>query len=161
MSGSGPDSGAPAPAAKSAFEWQWGWALAVAANLPVPLALGTFTVVKGGAVGMFAGVIAFWLVGAAVIARVPPARSFLVTCGLLFAITQFAPVTQFMAGAAALDLCAPSFQAPEFGPSLSEPTAFLVTLVTGGLLLVVALAGGLFIRLVGWLFVGSPQRPTA
>ncbi|HEY1190545.1 MAG TPA: hypothetical protein VGE74_23125 [Gemmata sp.] len=140
----------------SGYEWQWGWALAVLANLPVPLGMGLIAVWKGSALGMFAGIVAFWLVGAAVIARVPLMRSPLVHGGLLFAVSQFVPVVQFFAGAAAMDLCA-----IESDSLPTDRDAFLVTVVTGGLLLTVALSGSLFFGVVGWLFAGHPHRDPA
>ena len=135
----GSEGGAP----PSAYEWQWGWALAVAVNLPIPLLFGLAAVAKGGLFGMCAGIGAFWLAGAVVIARVPSVRALVVYGPLFFAFSQFFPVVQVMAGAAAVDLFDRTHD------PMSEPTAFLVTVATGGLLLFAALVCRLFVYLCG------------
>lgn len=132
-----------------ACEWQWGWALAVAANLPIPLLFGLAAVAKGGLFGMCAGIGAFWLAGAVVMARVPRMRRPLVYGGCIFALSQFFPVAQLVAGAVSLELFGGTHE------PMSEPAAFLATVVTGGQLLLVVLIGGLFFRAI----VGPAQPP--
>lgn len=135
----------PVAIRSSGHDWQWGWALAVVANLPVPLLFGFAVVAHGGLFGMLAGVVAFWLVGAAAVAWAPRLRAVLVYGGALLALTQGLPVLQIVAGAVAVELFCTS---PE---PMSELTEFLVTLVTGGQLVFLVLAVRLVFHLLGRL----------
>ncbi|MDY3557787.1 hypothetical protein R5W23_003052 [Gemmata sp. JC673] len=136
-------------------EWQWGWALVVLANLPIPFAFGLAVTAKGGFFGMLAGIVALWLAGAVTVARVPWIRRPLVSSAGVFSLSQTLPIAQFMAGGAALELCAQRVAPP---PEMTEWMGFLVTVVTGGLLLATALAGGLFFRMLVAVFAGHPHR---
>lgn len=135
----------PVALRSSGHDWQWGWALAVVANLPVPLLFGFAVVAHGGLFGMLAGIVAFWLVGAAVVACVPRLRAVLVYGGAVLALTQVLPVLQIVAGVVAVELFDTT---PE---PMSELTGFLVTLVTGGQLALVVLLCRVSCSVLGWL----------
>jgi hypothetical protein len=133
-------------------EWQWGWLMVVLANVPVPLIFGCLVTANGGLFGMLEGVVVVWLCGHFVVARIGFVRCVLVPGGVLVALSQVIPVLQIGAGSFALQAARP------VGRSMTEVEGFLVTLLTAGQLVVVALVCGLGVRAMGLVIEGRIHR---
>ena len=129
-------------ARSSTREWRWGWAVVLLMNLPVALLFGLFLTSQSGVFGMLAGVFAMWLVGHYAVARYTRLRNALIVGGIFIAVLQVIPLLQFGAGLSAVSILA------GWDAKLSAATAFAVTLLAGGQLVVVALVSGYVIRVL-------------
>ncbi|HET6880105.1 MAG TPA: hypothetical protein VFI31_08115 [Pirellulales bacterium] len=121
----------------------FGWFVVFLFNLGVPLIFGWPLTEEGGRSGLFAGALALFLLGCALCAWLRPAGRALVVGGVVVGLSQILPFLQIMAGVAGLS----SIEILGFGRSPhGDATLFVVTVVTGGLLMAVALVVGLAVR---------------
>lgn len=134
-------------------EWQWGWGICFLANIPVALFFGLMATDKGGLSGMLVGVLAVWFCGHLVATHIPTARGALLLGGACTALSQFFPLLQIAAGLAALEVVP-----LQMSGHPTETSAFAVTILTAGQLLVVALFCGAALRGVGRLIEGRISR---
>lgn len=127
--------------------WHHAWTIVFAANLVAPTMFARGMVGEGGRVGMGVAVALLWLAGDLAGVRSPRSRPVLLCGGLAVALTQFVPLLQFIAGLIGLRVGGLVLPIPrgEFGfpGELSGPAAFVVTLVTGALLLLASWLVGL------------------
>lgn len=117
-------------------------------NLCAPLFVGWLTTEKGGRNGMFAGVGVLFLAGYWLCTRARSIGRALVVGGLAIGLTQVLPAMQMMAGI--VGLCVVSAlrlgkPAPDdvMLSVRSDASGFVLTIVTGGLLMAAAFVAGL------------------
>lgn len=138
-------------AADNVCEWPWAWVVVLLLNLPVPLLLGFAVASQVSALGMLAGIVVVWLAGHFFVTRVREVRGTLLVGGVFVGISQVLPITQVVAGLAAIEVLT------RRGQLESPADAFAVTLLTAALLAVVALVMGLVLRAVCWLLDRAAQ----
>ncbi|MCE9531831.1 MAG: hypothetical protein K8T89_12010 [Planctomycetes bacterium] len=124
--------------------WHIAWPFVLAANLIVPLGWG-MDETRGDAIwGMVAAIPLFWLAGHGICAESRKSGSVLVMGGIVVALLQIVPILHITAGIVGVSLAA--------GPGMHKLTTFLggfvATLITGGLLLLVALPFGMWVRMI-------------
>ena len=134
--------------------WTFGtWIFVFAINMAVPLLFSASMTEEHGKLGMAVALGAFLTCGCFLCAFHRELARALIIGGVVVALTQIIPMLQFIAGsigmAVGLGLGVADFGGDERGPSLtSEFGGFVVTLVTGGILITAAAVSGLSIQ---WL----------
>jgi hypothetical protein len=111
------------------------WVLVFVSNLYIPLWLGWEFTELGGRSGMLAGIAALFVGSQTVIWLREWVWRFLLPGGVIVSLTQCFPVLQCLAGFASLTLLGVTGR-------LTESDAFLATMLTGGILMLAALAIG-------------------
>lgn len=144
------------------------WLFVFAINMAVPLFLSHPVTEKHGRLGLLFGALLLLALGyylCAVNRRFGPA---LIVGGVLIAISQVFPVMQVIAGmlgmtvgkAMGLASFGDDYEVPQI---TTEEGGFIVTLVTGGILMAAAACSGMLLRLVTpahwWPSSNSPGRP--
>lgn len=133
--------------------WHLAWAGVFVANSIVPLWLGWEVTRRGGWVGMVAATAATFLFGFLVGPRWRSLRITIVAGGTVTAPSQVFPLVQIAAGVLSLRAVDSLGFEPDEGlgnsHSLTDPGAFLVTLLTAGLLQAAAFACGTVVRATG------------
>ena len=128
------------------------WLMVFLANLPIPLMFGWIFTAKHGRLGMAAAILLWWLMGHQICRTSRGFNLALVTGGLLVGLSQIFPILQSQAGAWSLGIGSKLGQVkPVHGEEfmvLTELGGFLVTMLTGGILIAVALACGSVIRAI-------------
>jgi hypothetical protein len=130
------------------------WWFVFVLNLPLPLLFGSSMMRTAGWLGMALAALVLMAAGTLACRLRRRLGQTLVVGGTLVALGQLMPVLQVVAGlfgmsaGKALGVLSPS--ADDLGPAsiTSEAGGFVVTFVTGGLLIVASLTVGLFLRLV-------------
>jgi hypothetical protein len=144
------------------------WVLVFLGNLIVPLLCGWQMTGSGGHVGIVLAIVPMWCLGHYVVDSYRTVRGPLLAGGLCVGLSQVVPVIQVIAGLVGVGIAsrmfhdAPPGQDPDIGLThLTEPGAFVATLVTGALLLVAAAVLGLLLRItlrsLGWLKDGRDE----
>jgi hypothetical protein len=124
-----------------------GWAAVFAANLIVPLLLGCMVTAGGGRAGMLVAMGLLWLLGHEGSGRVRNVGFVLIGGGSGVALSQLFPFLQFFAGMFSLTVGQRLGLVVE-AETTGELGGFLVTLMTGSLLIAVAALLGLVLRVV-------------
>lgn len=127
-----------------------GWTAVFLLNMPLPLLYGWIFTQNHGRAGMFAAAATLLLLGGWVCVTQRKLGLALVVGGAPLALSQIFPLAQFMAGLVAL-IIGDFFRQVEnkddtVGEVVSEPGGFLVTMITGSLLMGAALVLGLLLR---------------
>jgi hypothetical protein len=127
-----------------------GWTAVCLLNMPLPLLLAGEVTKHHGRTGMLVASATLFLVGAWVCVAQPKLGLALVVGGAPIALSQIVPFLQIMAGLVALAV-GEFFQQVENqddvpGQVVSEPGGFILTMITGGLLMGAALTLGLLMR---------------
>ncbi|QDV34178.1 hypothetical protein [Tautonia plasticadhaerens] len=130
-----------------------GWVKVFAANLPIPLCFGTMSVDRGAFVGLIGALFVMAVLGADACSRWDRPGRAVIGGGVLVALAQMFPLPQVCAGALALRVAsglALAVPVEDLGFSRATGVAggFLVTLMTGGLLIAGALLLGLVLQLI-------------
>ena len=141
--------------------WTFGaWIFVFAINMAVPLLFSASITEEHGKVGMLLAIAAFLASGCFLCAYHRELALALIIGGVIVGLTQLFPVPQILAGwiglviAKAVGLA--DFHDAEGSPRLmSELAGFVVTLVTGGILIVDATFIGIAIR---WLAARRRRR---
>jgi hypothetical protein len=142
---------------------QLAWTLIFGLNLIVPLLLGWSMCGSRGKVGLCLAVAIYWVLGLLVCSRRKRWGRVLVSGSIPVAFSQFWPFAQMWAGIIAIRLWSilgsKSDPIQDFGGvrSLSGLGGFVVTWLTGGMLITVAVALGLI--LVGLFGKPSQSKP--
>lgn len=121
------------------------WLVVFLANLPVPLFFGWAFTTQHGRFGMATAIVVWWLLGHQVCKASRWCGLAIVAGGIFVAMSQFLPVLQLYAGAVSLGIGSRLGQAWDEGGEQQVTTelgGFLVTMLTGGLLMVVAVMCG-------------------
>jgi hypothetical protein len=137
------------------------WALVFLGNLIAPMMFGWGTTGSGGHVGIILAVVLLWWLGYHFVATYRMVRGPLLAGGLCVGLSQVFPLIHMMAGIVGVGLASKVFhegppgQHPDLKLThLTEPGAFLATLVTGAQLMVAAWVFGLLLRTIlralGW-----------
>jgi hypothetical protein len=133
----------PSTAARLPVRLLAGWTAVFLLNMAVPLLFGWNMTAKHGRIGMFAAaVLLLFLGGWVCVVREKLGRA-LVRGGVGIGLGQLLPVLQVMAGLAAMDV-GHLLRQVKGDDILSEPGGFIMTIVTGGLLMCAAFVLGLF-----------------
>ncbi len=137
--------------------WHHAWTIVFAANLVVPTMFARGMVGETGRIGMGLAVGLLWLVGDLAGVRSPRRRPVLLAGGVAVALTQFFPVPQFVAGLLGLGAGRLVGLIPDdndiiLGDDLAGPAAFVVTFVTGALLMLAVWLGGLVLEAIARVF---------
>ena len=129
------------------------WLTVFLANSPVPLFYAWFLTAKHGRIGMVAAIVLWWSLGHLVCKTNRRLGLSLVAGGILVALSQCFPLLQIIAGMVSLNIYGRLAQAVAGGSvrgpqEQTEFGGFLVTMLTGGMLMAVALGFGSVIRAV-------------
>jgi hypothetical protein len=129
-----------------------GWIAVFLLNMVVPLLFGWSMTRDGGRVGMAVASLALFAVGCGICT----ARRGLVA-PLFVGLSQVVPVLQILAGSIGVEVALALRVAvgSDLSTRLTEAGGFVVTLVTGGLLMAASLVAGLLLRLLA----RAPWRP--
>lgn len=127
-----------------------GWTALFLLNMPLPLLFAGEVTRNHGRSGVFVASAALWLLGCWVCVAQRKTGFALAVGGAPVALSQIVPFLQIMAGMVALT-AGEFFQQIEnkddaLGQVVSEPGGFLLTMITGGLLMSAALVLGLLMR---------------
>ncbi len=133
------------------------WAGLFAANLVVPLLLGVLITDRGGRAGMLAGVGAMFAIWQLVVPRHAALRAVLVPGTMALALSQYLPLVQFFAGAAAVAVVGAGRE-PFTGAPLTDLEGFAATVLTGVLLWCAAAVTGVALRLADRCLVRAFDR---
>ncbi|RUL87884.1 hypothetical protein [Tautonia sociabilis] len=132
-----------------------GWLAVLLVNLPVPLMFGSWITDRDGTIGMGAAVVLLAGVGGWAILRSFRVGLALIVGGSAVALSQVVPMLQFVAGmigvslAKAIGLAEPGpWEEPTVPGVLGAAGGFVVTVVTGTLLLAVSLGIGLVLQVI-------------
>jgi hypothetical protein len=142
--------------ATALWGWASGWTAVFAVNLIVPIMFGWNVTANAGRGGMFLAIGFLWAVGAIVsLRRNNLARSLIVGAGL-FAFTQLFPIAQMFAGMIAVSVWQLISRRPDdrwsagddqiYSQLGSDLGGFVVTILVGIQLVVVAVTGGYAVR---------------
>ena len=121
-------------------------------NLIVPLLFGLLTTDKGGRIGMAIAVIMFFAAGCWICVNHREIGCFLIAGGFLVGLSQMVPVLQFAAGLVGIVICH-VVRLMDTEDATNEFGGFVLTLITGGILLGVSTVSGFLIH----LFVLDPR----
>ena len=125
------------------------WCAVFVLNLAVPLLFGWSLTERGGRVGMLVATAALFVVGSWLCASARRIAQALVTGGVAVGLGQVVPVVQIMAGSAGFHVVAAmglEDAAVDLRGLTNEPSGFIVTTTTGGLLMAIAIVVGLAAR---------------
>ncbi len=144
------------------WPWQPVWAFVLALNLIVPLFFGWALTQGYARAGLVAAIGCFWIAGHYFCRRGRAAAYSLVVGGALFAVTQFFPFPQIVAGMIAVAIAqhfeSLFFEAGDGLPNLTSAIGgFLATFVTGSILVSLALLIGAVI----YSLTLKPGKPAA
>ncbi|WP_169976109.1 hypothetical protein [Tautonia rosea] len=132
-----------------------GWVIVFLSNLPIPVMFGSALTEGGARIGMTMGTVLLGLVGGIFCQRSYRIGLALTTGGLAVALTQVVAIPQFMAGmiglmvSSALGLANADFD-PASNSMTEWPGGLVTTLVTGTLLMGLALGIGLLFQVLGF-----------
>jgi hypothetical protein len=129
------------------------WVIVFLLNLVVPGFFGWMVTESGGRNGMLIATLLLLALGYGACGAARRTARTLVFGGLLVTITQFFPLVQIVAGFIGLGIGEAIGQADMSDDALpgqvkSEAGGFLITLVTGGLLMAISLVAGGFLRII-------------
>jgi hypothetical protein len=130
------------------------WAVVFLVNLPVPVMFGSSLTEGNARLGMIVGTALLGLVGGVFCQRSYRICLGMNSGGLVVALTQVVAIPQFIAGmigltvSTALGLAEPNFDVPRYEMTLWAG-GFVTTIVTGALLMGLALGIGLVFQLLG------------
>lgn len=132
-----------------------GWVIVFLVNLPIPVMFGSALTEGNARIGMTVGTVALGLVGGVFCRRSYRVALALTTGGVAVAITQVIAIPQVIAGSIGLMVSTTLGLAdPNFDVAGSEITLWsgglVTTLVTGSLLMGLALGIGLLFQLLGF-----------
>lgn len=120
------------------------WTLTLALNLILPLPLGLSFTGKGGYLGIGLAILVFWAAGLAVCRRSPTLGNILIDGGYVVGCSQVLAIPQVVAGFVALVIWEGVEARPGDMPVVMD--GFVLTVITGGELLLAAVACGLVVR---------------
>jgi hypothetical protein len=140
-----------------------GWTAIFLLNMPLPLLFAGEVTRNHGRSGVFVASATLWLLGGWVCVAQRKVGFALAVGGAPVALSQIVPLLQIMAGIVALTV-GELFQQVEnkddaVGQVVSEPGGFLLTMITGSLLMGAALVLGLLLRALmpaRWREAASP-----
>ena len=142
--------------------WQWAWLALCLANLALPLFLGWDVTSNGGRVGMLSAVGFTLVLGIVLVERWSRLRVALAIGSVVTAVSQAFPLLQIVAGSVSLDAVNRLGHDPGTGfgneRGLTELGGFAVTLLTAGLMILAALAGGGAFQLLCWAMEPGQDR---
>ncbi|WP_152051697.1 hypothetical protein [Tautonia marina] len=132
-----------------------GWVIVFLVNLPIPVMFGSALTEGNARIGMTVGTVALGLVGGLFCQRSYRIALALTAGGVAVAITQVIAIPQFIAGSIGLMVSTTLGLAdPNFDVGSNEMTLWsgglVTTLVTGSLLMGLALGIGLLFQLLGF-----------
>jgi hypothetical protein len=129
------------------------WVIVFLLNLVTPLLFGWSRTESSGRIGMLIAAFLLLALGYGACGTARGIARPLVAGGILVAISQFFPLIQIIAGLIGMGIGSAAGQVDgrgDIGPGFvrTETGGFLVTLVTGGLLMTAALVAGAFLRII-------------
>ena len=132
-----------------------GWLTVFALNLILPGFLGWQTTENGGRLGMLVGAAVLLTVGLWICSRAAKLGFALIIGGIAVALSQVIGILQMLAGISAY-ACAEALglvESMQAGPHISNAIGgFVITLITGALLMAAALVAGLMLRALRAVF---------
>ncbi len=144
---------APRDRTKSS-RWQIAWSVVYGINLIFPLLIGWFLANPTGRLGIVIAILLMWLIGHLAVARSVRFRFTLVAGGICVGLSQVFPLLHYFAGTVGLEITSrllrmPSLFEDDTRPEITTGLAgFPTTILTGGILMVAALACGQILFLI-------------
>ncbi|WP_435018438.1 hypothetical protein TA3x_000412 [Tundrisphaera sp. TA3] len=128
------------------------WIAVFCANLPVPLFLAAGLTQKAGKGGMILAILLMLALGAMAVSASRKGGWAVVIGGWIVAVSQLMPVLHIIAGSMGMSAALGGTKAYSAGLD-DEPGGFIATIVTGGILITIALAIGAVLLLVRAAFM--------
>lgn len=125
-----------------------GWAPVFLLNMIVPLSLGSLAADARGCIGMFVGTAVLFVMCGWLCSCQPRLARAIVRGGAPIGVAQLVPILQIIAGLAAMAIVSTLRLADEPDPVNGMPGGFLVTIITGVLLIGAALFLGLLFEAI-------------
>jgi hypothetical protein len=121
-----------------------GWPLVFLANLPVPVRFGWGVTDWGGRIGMIAAIGVLYVLGRESMRRVPGLDAMIIWGGTLIALSQFYPVIHILAGVVGIRAAfLLRLVTTEWPGEAGMLAGCIITLLTGGILMAIAVVAGL------------------
>jgi hypothetical protein len=122
------------------------WFAVFVVNLIVPLLFGLMVTTSGGRIGMAIAVIVFFAAGCWICANFRKIGNLLIIGGIPIGLSQVLPILQMFSGLVGNAICHALRLMDEFGETPKELGGFLVTLITGAILMTASAGSGFVIQ---------------